>query len=134
MAVNTAAHAVTGMQFNVVPLQSTYNVYSLHLRRPSFEVRTCCFSRMLRFKSQVKHSRVAASLTGQLLLIDQPKLPSVRTTLVVLQHMLTHMGGQTFVTKELAVSKLILNNNNRTNLHIDAKYEDTISKRPVCTA
>eukprot|EP00971_Amphidinium_carterae_P091159 1804377-Amphidinium_carterae.1 len=187
MAINTAAHAVMGMQLNVAPMHildspdlegcpSTYTFTELPLKAeiaastthvqtvfeyhaqddmplplpfgsvgilPPHEVQMCLYPigngkfsliKMLRFKSRVKHNKLSDILTGTLLFIDQPKLPSVRTTPLVLQHLLTNMGGEALVNRELAVTDPATKKNHRTDAQIDAGYEYMNAKGPVCTA
>eukprot|EP00971_Amphidinium_carterae_P270011 5356798-Amphidinium_carterae.1 len=58
-----------------------------------------------RFKSRAQISKVSAKLTGQILFTDMAKLASPKKTPLIMQHLLTHMGGQALVVRELVVSE-----------------------------
>eukprot|EP00971_Amphidinium_carterae_P288785 5734291-Amphidinium_carterae.1 len=61
--------------------------------------------KFIRFKNRTNRHRIATRFSGTAMYLDQQKLPSPRITPMVLQHMLTNLGGQCLVNRELAVAE-----------------------------
>eukprot|EP00971_Amphidinium_carterae_P135862 2691856-Amphidinium_carterae.1 len=90
--------------------------------------------KLFRFKRRVQRSRVTSLFTGSARYVDQQQLNSSRLTPLILQHMLTNMGGDAIVNRELVAVDKETKKQHRSDAQIDAGYDFINTKGPVCTA
>eukprot|EP00971_Amphidinium_carterae_P173165 3433287-Amphidinium_carterae.2 len=88
--------------------------------------------KVMRFKNRVQHSKITPMLTGQIFFVDMSKFKAPRLVQLVVQHMITHLGGEALVKRDIVVSEPS-KKRSRSDLQIDAGYDYINSKGPMST-